>query len=267
MMRTSYRHLLLIVWMVLCSTGFGVAQEVDAFDSSTYYHESTVTQESVVKTTANPVTYNEANPSLAQWERITADKKFGYQNEREFTPTPQPAPVNKQTPLLFSALISFINFLSSGAGKLLLLSLLVVLIGYIGYRIVSGDGRIFSRRNTKVKEIPDDDAVISEEDLFLSNWEERLTTAIASGDTRMAIRYSYMLLLQILQARNMIQFRNDKTNTDYYRELSDTAVRQQFRQLSRSYEYAWYGNFVPSADAFNDYLKIFNGVKKELGAS
>ena len=69
----------------------------------------------------------------------------------------------------------------------------------------------------------------------------------------------------LLQKKELINYKNDKTNFDYYTELNASEFRQPFKTLSRQYEYAWYGNAVPSDAAYSEYLSLFNNVKKQLG--
>jgi hypothetical protein len=68
----------------------------------------------------------------------------------------------------------------------------------------------------------------------------------------------------LLQERSLIVYRPDKTNIQYYRELTDSPFRQPFRDLSRQYEYAWYGNYLPSKAVLDYYMQQFNSIKKSL---
>ena len=104
-----------------------------------------------------------------------------------------------------------------------------------------------------------------EEDLYGSNWEALLQKTMRNNDTRMSVRYYYMWLLQLLQESQLIQYRTDKTNHEYYMELKEDSCRQPFRQLSRQYEYAWYGNYPLSSDAFRDYINLFNNLRNQMG--
>lgn len=255
----SFLSCLFIVVLLFCCAFSSYAQE----DDSAYNTEATT---DAGEEYARPVNNNNTAPTDAQWQQISTGKDFDYKDQREFTAVPAPKS-NKEFNGLVKLIIGIVRFFSSLAGKVVLWTLLILLVAFLAYRIFKGDGRLFARRNKKILTGDEGQTDVSEDDLLHRNWEEQLRAALAAGDTRMAIRYSYMLLLQLLQARNLIQYRQDKTNTDYFRELGDSPVRQQFRQLTRNYEYAWYGNFLPSADAFEAYLQLFNGVKKGLGAS
>ena len=104
-----------------------------------------------------------------------------------------------------------------------------------------------------------------EEDITTINWERLLQQARDNNDTRLAIRYTYMWLLQLLQERQLILYRNDKTNYEYYTELNDTSYKQPFKQLSRQYEYAWYGRYAISAAGYDDFAALFNNLRNQLG--
>ena len=49
----------------------------------------------------------------------------------------------------------------------------------------------------------------------------------------------------------------NKTNRDYAREIKDELVQQSFRQLSKLYNYVWYGQFNVSHHEFYAIEKEF----------
>ena len=48
-------------------------------------------------------------------------------------------------------------------------------------------------------------------------------------------------------------------------ELGDTVYKQPFKQLSRRYEYAWYGKYECTMAMYDEYIGLFNNVKHQLG--
>ena len=142
--------------------------------------------------------------------------------------------------------------------------LLFLLIGFALFRILSADRTgLFKRRKEQPEDEGNDQEVLTE-DMLHTNWEEYIDKATREGNTRMAVRYSYMMLLQLLQKRQLIQYRTDKTNYDYYYELANTNLKTPFRQLTRQYEYAWYGNYPIQEEAYQEYLNTFNNLKSQL---
>ncbi len=202
------------------------------------------------------------NITPARWQQLTQDKAFSYKNDIEAI-----QPVKQYEPgLLMKILRSIFNFLGNGAGNILLWIIVSCIVVYIVYRLFfSGDSFIFGRSKKTVKETgaPHQE---EEEDLATTNWEALLQQATGNNDLRLAVRYSYKWLLQLLQQRELIQYRNDKTNYEYYAELNETGYKQPFKQLSRQYEYAWYGHFTLSPAAYSEYIALFNNTRKQLGA-
>ena len=60
-------------------------------------------------------------------------------------------------------------------------------------------------------------------------------------DYRNAIRVLYLRALKGLHERGALIWQKDKTNSDYLRELSHNKNYSNFRNLSRIYEQAWFG--------------------------
>ena len=194
-----------------------------------------------------------------QWEQLTRDPAFNYRNDVEKERKP-PAP---RQPGLFSLFISkLFQLFSSGFGAVLAWGTIVLIVIYVIYKLtLNGGGFVFSRGKKKMtgpEEAPT-------EDFTATDWDARLQKAIRDNDLRLAVRYSYMWLLQMLHNKQLIKYTDDKTNYEYYRELEPTPYKQPFRQLSRQYEYANYGNYELSPTAYNNYIALFNNLRKQLG--
>lgn len=192
----------------------------------------------------------------SQWHKLTNDKVFNYKTLRE--PVAKP-----REPGLFDGVFERLFALLSGnLGYVLLWVIVIAVISFIIYRIVSSDSFFFSKKSKKVTGTEGQDT----EDITNTNWESLLQQALAQKDLRMAVRYRYMWLLQLLQQRELILYRTDKTNYEYYTELSGSPYKQPFRQLTRQYEYAWYGSYALSETAYHEYQDLFNDLKKQLKA-
>jgi hypothetical protein len=206
------------------------------------------------------IIYNKAQPDAGQWQRATSDAAYDkYRNKREYERTIQRPAEDSLIERLLSAII---RFLLSPFGRLLGWITAILIVGFIVYRLLAGSG-LFARRDKKAAPDEPPTGIISEESLLEGNWDARLQEAKAAGNTRLVVRYSYMQILQSLQERGLISYRPDKTNTAYYRELTE-GLRQPFRSISRQYEYAWYGNMVPDGPGLETYLLTFEGLKKSI---
>ncbi|PQJ09828.1 hypothetical protein CJD36_018055 [Flavipsychrobacter stenotrophus] len=193
-----------------------------------------------------------------QWEEMTRDKDFGYKNDLEKTEV-----VKESKPGAFEKILkSIAEFLGDKNVWRLIWILLAGVVVYVVYKLLlSNENILFSR---KKKALPTGETE-GDEQMGISDWEVLLQKAVSSNDLKLAVRYSYMWLLQMLQESELIKYREDKTNFEYYKELQHTAYKQSFKQISRQYEYVHYGNYPLSATSYNQYVDLFNNVKKQLG--
>ncbi len=193
----------------------------------------------------------------AAWKTLTNDKAFSYRNETEHA-----RPIPKASPNFFGALMGTIfMFFMSPAGRVLLWAIVLIALAYLFYHAVLKNGNfLWQRRKVKTDEHNAD----VDEDPMAADWEKQLQVAIANKDLRLAVRYTYMWLLHLLNDAALIKYTADKTNYEYAAELEKTTFRQQFRTLSRQYEYTWYGNYPISGQSYNEFFDLFNQVRKQL---
>jgi hypothetical protein len=208
------------------------------------------------------IIYNSATPTDARWQQATSSDAFKYRDKREIIPKERPP---EKEPAIVRFLLGLFNFFGSALGKGLLWIVFILIVGFIAYRIIAGQGNGLFGAKDRRGEVEQDNEV-TEKSLLERDWEALISSATQSGDTRLAIRYSYLRLLQLLQDNGLLTYRPEKTNTDYYRELVDKPQRQAFRTMARQYEYAWYGNYLPEPAALDSYMTTFRQVKQSLGA-
>lgn len=193
-----------------------------------------------------------------KWQQLISDKAFNYKNELERKDV-----VRENKPNAFENMLRDIGrFLGNDSLWRVIWIMLGIVAIYVVYKLVLSNEHTLFGRKKKAIDTGAEDGV---EQMGISNWEALLQKAVADNDLQLAVRYSYMWLLQMLQESELIEYREDKTNFDYYKELQQTAYKQPFKQISRQYEYVHYGNYPLSAAAYNQYIDLFNNVKKQLG--
>jgi hypothetical protein len=84
------------------------------------------------------------------------------------------------------------------------------------------------------------------------------------GNYRLAVRYYYLWLLKKLSLNEVIIWHNDKTNNDYYYEIKDPALREDFKYLSYVYDHSWYGEFQLSNSGYLQAEKAFKQTLNKL---
>lgn len=197
--------------------------------------------------------------SPEQWRQLTNDKAFDYKNLVE---AHQAVKDTHKPGAFLRGMEKVIRLLTSDVVQVIIWTIVALVAIYIVYKLILSNEGLFSGRR---KKIAGNDGEYNGVEIEGNNWEALLQNAVAGNDLKAAVRYSYMWLLQLLQEGELISYREDKTNFDYYRELQNTAYKQSFRQLSRQYEYVIYGNYTPTPVTYNRYIDLFNQVKTQLG--
>lgn len=106
--------------------------------------------------------------------------------------------------------------------------------------------------------------VYEDEDIDNSDIDGLLNKAIKDKNTRLAIRYYYLLLLKKLSEKEIIKYDKDKTNSEYLFEIEDSNMRKQFSYLSYIYTYVWYGEFDLNEHDFTEVAKKYNSFFKTI---
>lgn len=197
--------------------------------------------------------------SEEDWKLLTADTAYYYANEREEEKTEKP-PVSSG---LEKAVVSFFQFLGSGAGKIIFWILIFSVLGYIIYRILKGDIQFVFGRKEKQK-AEDISELVAAEDLLNINWETKMTEALQDGDTRTATRYAFVSALQLLHRNQHINYQPNTTNFEYYLSLKNDNLKQVFRKLLLRYEYAWFGKFEVTEAEWQLTYSLYQQLKSNL---
>lgn len=127
--------------------------------------------------------------------------------------------------------------------------------------LASSNIKLFRRK--PISHIEESDG-ITEETIFSLPYEKEIQKAVAEENYRLAIRLWYLYMLKSLAERNLIQYKQEKTNSDYINELYNSPFYRDFFQLTRSFEYTWYGQFALSAATFALLQKDFINFKQQL---
>lgn len=135
-------------------------------------------------------------------------------------------------------------FKSNGL-QYVLWSLAGLFVLFVIYKLVFAEGgfrkTVSSANNVKVLE---------EEEVTPTpgrNFDTAVAKAVSENNYRLAVRYLYLQLLQRLAAAGAIEFAVDKTNTEYLRELTGKPYKEAVSELTRYYDYVWYGEFEMDA--------------------
>jgi hypothetical protein len=194
-----------------------------------------------------------------EWQRMTADEAFRYKDEIETITT------NNSSKGFEKAIMLLLAFFASPVGRILLWCIFFIFIGWVLFRVfVHDDFGIFGRKRKLAFSVEGND----QPDIapMEHDWKQLTATAAEKGDYTMAIRYGYMWTLQLLNARDLIDYEDDKTNMEYYHELKKEELKQEFRKVYRLYEYAWYGRYQMDKEQYQKLNQSVNSIKNMLPA-
>jgi hypothetical protein len=104
---------------------------------------------------------------------------------------------------------------------------------------------LFGRKTKSIKQV---EIVESVEDIDQFPIEDLLFKAEQKGDYKLMIRYAYLILLKKLNEQNLIVWKKHKSNFDYIYETRSRSFSNIFIDLTRSYEYVWYGEMNIKTD-------------------
>ncbi|KAA5535071.1 hypothetical protein F0919_10775 [Taibaiella lutea] len=196
------------------------------------------------------------NISNADWNKLTQDPAFNYEDEKEEIKPPQ-----EYKPGWWERMFQAIfDFIGSAAGKVIIIVIVVLIVLVLIFRIFQLNGNIFfSKKDKNLLQQDTDD-----ENHIPDDWEKEINMAAQTGNYRLALRYSYRYLLMMLQEKEKINFQVAKTNYQYVYELKGTNFYKPVMQLTREYEYAWYGGFDIEKPFFENYQQMVAGIKREL---
>jgi hypothetical protein len=133
--------------------------------------------------------------------------------------------------------------------------LLTIFIGYFIIKLLLGQNTssFFSRKTATVNPL-----TIDEEHIENINLDTFISDALAQKNYRLAIRYMYLKALKELSFNNTISWHFEKTNSDYYNEIEDPLLKDNFKKVSFLYDYVWYGEFNLDEIGFTNAQKDFD---------
>ncbi|MCY7309400.1 MAG: hypothetical protein LH619_01360 [Chitinophagaceae bacterium] len=144
-----------------------------------------------------------------------------------------------------------------------LLWIVILAVFATGLAIYLGGSNVglFRKKNVKAANAGEEEIT---GDIFAINYQKEIDKAAAQGNYRLAIRLMFLRLLKNMSEKNIIRYKQDKTNLDYLMELHPTNYYNSFFRVTRNYEYSWYGQFNVSEDAFKLIRSDFDQFDKEL---
>lgn len=144
----------------------------------------------------------------------------------------------------------------------LIISIAIVVILLLNQLLEGSLSSVFSRKNAD-KPIS---FQISEEEIEEMNLEELKDKALRNSDFHAATRFVYLMTLKLLNQKELIQWKIEKTNLDYERELGDHPVNPIFSKLTAFYEFVEYGDFEIDRTGYSKVDSLFSKLMEQLSS-
>lgn len=179
----------------------------------------------------------------AQGQRAFEEKNLeSYRNDSRYDYGPEPLPKKKEArrPTKKG------DFNAGEIGKWIMYAIIGIAFVLIAGLLIRHYGN-FRRPNRSLigNDLTDLDQI---EDIEGLNFGQKIIEAEKAANFRLAVRWHFLRALKKMNERNMITWQKNKTNRDYYFEISNPVVRDQFDKISMVFDHVWYGDF-PTSEA------------------
>jgi hypothetical protein len=142
------------------------------------------------------------------------------------------------------------QLIGTKSGRITVWSILIFFaIAVVIYFVVKVTGMdqngLFGRRSKVLQNYG-----LSQNDIHNISFDSEIERAISVNNYRLATRLQYLQALKNLSDKGHIEWRINKTNTDYISEIHGKPFRDMFSALTFNFEYIWYGEKQVTRERF-----------------
>ncbi|QRM90927.1 DUF4129 domain-containing protein [Lacinutrix sp. WUR7] len=150
-----------------------------------------------------------------------------------------------------------LKFIFEVVPYLLLAFLIFLLLKF--FLKINSKNIITGKQNQATVAFTEEEQIIKNEDILALIHE-----AVQQQNYRLAIRYYYLLSLKKLTEGNIISWEQQKTNEDYLSEIKTKSLQSGFADITKIYDYVWYGEFEVDALRFEKLKSPFETLHKNI---
>jgi len=204
------------------------------------------------------------------FDKYKTDKDFNYQEENV---TKEPSLFERVFNWVGRQLLRMLEWIfgvkyAKGILGTILTALPYVIAGLVLFLLlkfflkVNSNSIVSTSKNKAVVSITEEEELIKNKDIL-----KLIEQAIHQKNYRLAVRYYYLNILKQLANKELIVWEQQKTNEDYIKEITVQNIQNSFSNLTRLYDFIWYGNFSINEHEFggveSDFIKINNLIQKK----
>ncbi len=186
------------------------------------------------------------------------DKDFRYFEDPEDTKTLWEKFIdwiNKQIVMLF-------DLDSNGVTSDIIIYLLIAFaVLALFYGIYRNEIKGLFLGDKKIKSIDVKEAV---EDIHSIDFNKLIEEAVQNKNYRYAIRLNYLRLLKVLSDKQIINWKPEKTNREYLKEIKQHSLTKSVSVVTNDFENIWYGGFEIDQDNYSYLIARYNDVNSLL---
>lgn len=195
-------------------------------------------------------------PSKAHLEEFLNDRDYQYKDD----PTPPGNPLAKWMDWIMRKISAFFNGEAYvNFWQYVIMASVAILVVYLLYKA----GVLKYIFPSKEKSDPND-YIVGQENIHEINFEQAISDALSSGDYRLAIRMRYLQTLKNLSSQELIHWQPNRTNHSFIQELERYPGQEAFIQITRYFEFAWYGDFPISAGEYQEMKDLSDSFHAKL---
>lgn len=202
-----------------------------------------------------PQAYQERHFNEGELAKYRGQSKYQYQRDKPEPPKRKPKPREIEPKRKVSDYRPVHRDLPrgdfSGVAKGIIWVLIIAAAIFVIFQLFKINFKGLLKKKSDKAKVGKEVEIPVEEDIHKMEFEDLVQTAVNAGNFRLAVRLLYLRALRQLSEQGMIQWKPDKTNHDYIRELKDKSLRQGFSDITLIFEYIWYGEFPVNRDDFN----------------
>lgn len=248
------RILLLLLLLTVAGTQYGKAQVADSVQVSTVTDQAadtTVVSEEVPEK-PDTVTFRQVPDTTLK--QLQSKKIFAYANDPEYWVKEKPREEDSFLDRLFGAL-------ATGWIHYLFYIILITVLVFVIYRIAVVNKMYLFYKPKSLAGKKEEEAA---DGIYGDNIDNDISQAIASKDFRQATRLLYLKGLKQLQDKQLINYNAEATNWEYVLQLGKHPCADNFRKITRAYEYVWYGEFDIAEEQFEQIKPLFQQFYAEV---
>ncbi len=193
--------------------------------------------------------------SEVQLRKITDKDLVQYKNNEDFDYRKEITEPENYFAKIINKIINFFFGNKSIFGKVLKYIIVALFFVFIIIRLLGFKANNLFYKNKSIDNI----IPITEniDDINNIDIDTIINNAINNKDYKKATRYIFIKTLKLLSKKEIINWEINKTNRDYYYEISDKNIKEQFVKLSQIFSYVWYGDFEINENIFLQFQQNF----------